>query len=265
MANTIQIRRGSKAALSTLALARFGFTTDTYQLYIGKGAENIPIALNRFTSIASSATPTPNCDTDDVYIITALAVDATFGAPTGTPVNGQKLIIRITDDGVGRALSWNAIYRAGAVALPNTTEGLVTLYCGFIYNAGDDKWDFLGSDISAHAASTTGVHGVVAGIMEAAEYALTYAANIEINWNNGSTQYVVLTGNTTFTFVNPVNGQVYRIRVTQDATGSRTVTWPTITWAGGSVPTLTTTANKSDIITLLYSNGAYYADCVNNF
>ena len=101
--------------------------------------------------------------------------------------------------------------------------------------------------------------------MSAAEYTLTYAADVEINWNNGSTQYVVLTGNIIFTFVNPVNGQVYRIRITQDATGSRTATWPTIKWAGGSVPTLTTTVDKSDIITLLYSNGAYYADCVKNF
>ena len=101
--------------------------------------------------------------------------------------------------------------------------------------------------------------------MGATEYALTYAANIEINWNNGNNQYVVMTGNTVFTFANPVNGQVYRIGITQDATGSRTVTWPTIKWAGGSAPTLTTTANKSDIVTLLYSDGAYYADCTKNF
>jgi len=37
------------------------------------------------------------------------------------------------------------------------------------------------------------------------------------------------------------------INIKQDATGSRTVTWFSgITWAGGSAPTLTTTANKTD-------------------
>lgn len=35
----------------------------------------------------------------------------------------------------------------------------------------------------------------------------------------------------------------------QDATGSRTRTWPaSITWVGGSAPTLTTTASKADWI-----------------
>ncbi len=45
------------------------------------------------TTIASSSTPTPNCNNTDIFIITALAEAATFGAPTGTPLNGQKLII----------------------------------------------------------------------------------------------------------------------------------------------------------------------------
>ncbi len=97
------------------------------------------------------------------------------------------------------------------------------------------------------------------------DYSLTYNNTLAINWNNGSTQYVILTGSPTISFSNPSNGQVYRIRLIQDGTGSRTATWPTITWAGGSAPTLTTTINKQDIVTLLYSNGVYYADCVKNF
>jgi len=98
----------------------------------------------RVTTIASSATPTPNANTDDYYIITALAVAATFGAPTGTPVQGQKLIIRILDNGTARALSWNAIYKAGTdVALPTTTVISKVLYCGFMYNSASSKWDLL--------------------------------------------------------------------------------------------------------------------------
>jgi hypothetical protein len=49
------------------------------------------------------------------------------------------------------------------------------------------------------------------------------------------------------------------INIKQDATGSRTVTWFSgITWAGGSAPTLTTTANKTDSFGFQQiSSGAY--------
>lgn len=101
-------------------------------------------APKRVTSEASNATPTPNADTTDIHIITALAAGATFGAPTGTPTQGQQLIIRIKDNGTARTLAWNAIYRASSdLALPTTTVINQTLYCGFIYNSTDTKWDLL--------------------------------------------------------------------------------------------------------------------------
>jgi hypothetical protein len=101
----------------------------------------------RTTSITSSATPTPDVDTTDVYLVTALAAGATFGAPTGTPTAGQKLIIRIKDNGGAQTLAWNSGaggYRASSdLALPTTTVISKTLYCGFMYNSVDTKWDLL--------------------------------------------------------------------------------------------------------------------------
>jgi len=98
----------------------------------------------RVVSIASSATPTPNGDITDIYTVTALAEAAVFAAPTGTPQNGQTLLIRIKDNGTARALSWNAIYRAGVdIALPTTTVLSKTLYVGFVYNSTDTKWDLV--------------------------------------------------------------------------------------------------------------------------
>lgn len=98
----------------------------------------------RVVTIASSATPTPNGDITDIYKITALAEAAEFAAPTGTPTNGQMLLIRIKDNGTARALSWNAIYRAGTdIALPTTTVVSKTMYVLFIYNSADIKWDLV--------------------------------------------------------------------------------------------------------------------------
>jgi hypothetical protein len=98
----------------------------------------------RVDSSASSATPTPNADSDDVFELTALAAAAAFAAPSGTPTDGQPLLIRIKDDGTARGLTWNAIYRVIGVTLPTTTVISKTLYVGCIYNAADSKWDVLG-------------------------------------------------------------------------------------------------------------------------
>lgn len=96
----------------------------------------------RIASTASSTTPTPDADTTDIYILTALTDNATFGAPTGTPVQGQALLIRIKDDSGGPyTLAFNAIYRALGVTLPTTTVSAKTMYIGAIYNSTDTKWD----------------------------------------------------------------------------------------------------------------------------
>ena len=100
--------------------------------------------LPRAGTVADSATPTPAGDDQDMFTITALAQNATIGTPGGTPVNGQKLIIRILDAGAAKTLAWNAIYRAGTdIALPTTTVLSKTLYCGFIYNSAASKWDLV--------------------------------------------------------------------------------------------------------------------------
>lgn len=101
--------------------------------------------LPRVTSTTSSATPTPNVDTTDLYTLTAQAAAAAFGAPTGTPVNGQKLLVRIKDNGTARALTWNAAYVAGGTSLPTTTVISKILTLGFMYNTDNslNKWQLL--------------------------------------------------------------------------------------------------------------------------
>lgn len=99
----------------------------------------------RIGSTASSSTPTPDADAHDWYLVTALAANATFGAPTGTPTDGQQLTIRIKDNGTARTLAWNAAYRASTdFALPTTTVISKTIYLTVAWNAADSKWDTVG-------------------------------------------------------------------------------------------------------------------------
>lgn len=67
-----------------------------------------------------------------------------------------------------------------------------------------------------------------------------------------------LTGNITITLAAATPGW-YALVFKQDATGSRTLTWTTtILWSGGTVPTWTTTANKTDVISLFFDGTAWY-------
>jgi len=65
----------------------------------------------------------------DIYTITAQAGALLFNNPTGTLVQGQKIIIRIKDNGTARALTYGANFRASSdLALPSTTVVSKTLY-----------------------------------------------------------------------------------------------------------------------------------------
>lgn len=64
---------------------------------------------------------------------------------------------------------------------------------------------------------------------------------------------ITLGATNTIALTNAEVGKAFMIRISQDATGSRTVTWfGGITWGdGGTVPTLTTTSNKTDVFGFL--------------
>lgn len=103
--------------------------------------------LPNVQSIASASTITPNADTDTQVSVTALAVPATIAAPSGTPSDGQSLVIRIEDNGTARALTWttgsSGAYRAVGITLPTTTVAAKVVYIGCKYNSTDLRWDVI--------------------------------------------------------------------------------------------------------------------------
>lgn len=103
----------------------------------------------RVTSAASASSLTPDVSTTDIYAYTALAAGLTINAPIGTPLNGDKLIFRLLDNGTARALTWNATYTAIGVTLPTTTTVSKTTYVGCIYNADNTRWDVIAATTQA--------------------------------------------------------------------------------------------------------------------
>jgi len=99
------------------------------------------------TTVASASSITPNLSTSNTYIVTALSQAITINAPTGSPYSRDALIFRIKDNATQRAITWNAIYKATMAALPTTTTTNKTLYCLFLYNAADTKWDLMATSV----------------------------------------------------------------------------------------------------------------------
>lgn len=95
----------------------------------------------RVGTTTSSQTPTINTDNVDMYTITAQTNDITSFTTnlSGTPTNGQKLIIRITGT-AARAITWGASFAASTVSLPTTTVTTNMLTVGFIYDTVSAKW-----------------------------------------------------------------------------------------------------------------------------
>jgi hypothetical protein len=88
----------------------------------------------------------------------------------------------------------------------------------------------------------------------------TAAATQTINWSSGNTQKIMLTTNTSIvmnaTSSNPIDGGKYTLRVCQDPTGSRTLTWanPTpLRWWNGTT-TISSAANKCTYIGMIYTS-----------
>ena len=99
----------------------------------------------RVVSVASGSTISPTSDTADVYEVSALATNPTIAAPSGTPTDGQSLILRIKDNGSARTLTFNVTYRVIGTTLPTATQGSTSkvTYVGCMWNSADSFWDVL--------------------------------------------------------------------------------------------------------------------------
>jgi hypothetical protein len=93
-----------------------------------------------------------------------------------------------------------------------------------------------------------------------------YTANtstaITVSLSNGTVQILTLTGNATITMPTAGAGKSFIIILRQDGTGSRSVTWSTVNWAGATAPTVTGTASKQDIFSFFSDGTSWYGTTI---
>ena len=106
-----------------------------------------------------------------------------------------------------------------------------------VYNAGDEKF------VVTSAGSLR-----IAAAIKTPITTDTDGATITFDMDVSNLHTVTLGGNRVLAVSNVDVGQKFTIRLVQDGTGTRTVTWfSTIKWPGGLTPTLTTTGGKTDV------------------
>ena len=85
---------------------------------------------------------------------------------------------------------------------------------------------------------------------------------ITLDLANGTVQIITLTGNATITMPTATAGKSFILLLKQDGTGSRTVTWSTVKWAGGTAPTITGTASRQDIFSFFADGTNWYGTTI---
>ena len=124
------------------------------------GDNSLKIATTAFVKNAVLKSPTVqqlastgsfiiDADKQTDGVLTAMASPTVIEAPTGNPVQGQKLTFRFKDNGSSRNLTWNVIFRAIGVSLPSMTNPGKLMYVNCKYNSEDTRWDVLSIQIES--------------------------------------------------------------------------------------------------------------------
>jgi len=273
------------AISGSLALTSASFTSNALTLVNTQGTSsvtNIGVTtaqyyVLRLSSLAASVTITAPSVSKTYLVVNA---DATYSVTvkalgqTGVSVvAGEKAVvyyngtdyIKITSSVVSNLTGTLPIANGGTNSTATPTNG------GIGYGTG-----------TAHAYTAAGTAGQVVVSAGAAAPAfgvgtattpvvVTFSATaMTVNCALSNVFTTTMTANVTVapTLSNPIDGQTINWFITQDATGSRTITWPTsFKWAGGFTQTLSTTASAVDLLVATYrsSTGFWYASLAKGF
>jgi hypothetical protein len=173
-----------------------------------------------------------------------------YGNPTGSTADAQSSSLSDLIDGAISSVQGSVLYRNASawVALSPGADGEVLTSGGA---AADVAWEDSG----------------VSRLLSATQALTTCTTARTVDWSTGVDFTLLLTSanECTISFSNPVSGSYITIELTNGSgAGDATVVWPSIRWAVGAAPTMTTGAAALDICTIKYNGAAYSGSCIQN-
>lgn len=191
-------------------------------------------------------------------VITAAGVAVVSATPVTRPLGGGTASVQVVaTDNAGTNPA--AGFWAYQISLPGQPAGL---YLVPFANGATQRFDQLVPvvPVVVYAANPAAVAYVplngatMAGFLAPRVFALAQSGgNVAVDWSQGNVATLAMTasGWTISNPVNPVNGQVIRMRFRQDSTGSRTLAgWGNAyDWgSGNSAPVFSAAAAASDVV-----------------
>lgn len=196
-----------------------------------------------------SSTPANNTDIDGINI-------AEGCAPSGINDAIRELMSQVKDWQAGTSGDYTAVSAGG------TGVGTLT---GIVKGNGTSAFTavtapsgtIVGDTDTQTLTNKTLTNPTVTNYVET-PYSANSSTAITLALTNGTVQIITLTGNATITMPTATSGKSFIMYLKQDATGSRTVTWSTVKWAGGTAPTITSTASRQDILSFFADGTNWY-------
>lgn len=225
-----------------------GLTTGTTRtITVPNASTTIPIASQEVTIAGPTAARTYT------FPDAAATIARTDAGQTFTGVNtftSPKIITDISDTNGNELFKFTATGSAvNEITIANAATGTTG---PLIQSSGETN-----VDLRLSATGTGGVHVITGSYGDITTD--TDGATVTFNMATSNVHTVTLAGNRTLAVSNVKVGQIFTVRLVQDSTGSRTVTWfTTIKWAGGAAPTLTTGTGKADTFVFLTTSSGNY-------
>jgi hypothetical protein len=195
-----------------------------------------------------SSTPANNTDIDSINI-------AEGCAPSGINDAIRELMSQVKD--LYSGTTGDTISVAGGGTGVGTLTGIVKGNGTSAFSAATAGTDYTSPTSTETMTNKTLTNPTVTNYVET-PYSANSSTAITIALTNGTVQIITLTGNATITMPTATSGKSFIMYLKQDATGSRTVTWSTVKWAGGTAPTITSTASRQDILSFFADGTNWY-------
>ena len=253
----------------TTAVTKDGQTTTTARITFAQGFTSSLVTDSSSVSTGSIITA------GGVGIAKALYVGTTANFAGVVTLTAQPILSSLTASKPVFTDASKGLVSTGTLGADQGGTGVANNVAATVTSSGNFAYTRTLTGTTNVTLPTTGTLATLAGSETFTNKTLTnptvtnYVETVVVIGNSGTTQTlsltsgtvqtVTMTGNCTFTMPTATAGKSFILIATQDGTGSRTAVFTSVKFAGGTAPTLTTTATTGvDILTFVANGTSWF-------